>query len=120
MRESPTLRRLAAAALGAAAIFSSVSSAGATTQTVTYEHVTATLTSHETSPLRQNSHLKIFLNGTVVYNAAVTSKWCGTECVPNVIAGARTVVHIVHFEPQGLPSVLLDLYSGGAHCCAIE
>ncbi len=30
------------------------------------------------------------------------------------------MVHIVRLEPNGSPSVVLDLYSGGAHCCAIE
>lgn len=120
MRGRIKLRQLAAATVGAVAMFAPISSAGAATQKVAHEHVTATLTYHGTSPVRQNPHLVITLDGTVVYDHAVTSKWCGKECAPNVIAGTRKVVHLVHFQPQGPPSVLLDLYSGGAHCCAIE
>jgi len=114
------LRWVAAIVVVVASLFSSISTAAAATQTVTKENVTATFTYHGTAPLTQNSHLKISLNGKVVYDQAVISKWCGKVCSPNVIAGARTVVHVVHLQKKGLPSVVLDLYSGGAHCCAIE
>lgn len=113
-------RRLAASAAVVVSLFVSISTAGAATQTVTMENLTATFTYHGTSPLSQNPHLKITQNGKVVYDQLVSSAWCGKECSPNVIAGAREVVHIVHLQQNGFPSVVLDLYSGGAHCCAIE
>lgn len=114
------LRRLAATVVVVVSLLASISTAGAATQTVTKENVTATFTYHGTSPFSQNPHLKISLNGNVVYDQPVISEWCGKECSHNVIVGARKVVHIVHLQPNGLPSVVLDLYSGGAHCCAIE
>lgn len=114
------LRQLVATAVVVVSLFASISTVGAATQTVTKENVTATFTYHGTSPLSQNPHLRVSLNGKVVYDQPVTSEWCGKECSPNVIVGARKVVHIVHLQPKGLPSVVLDLYSGGAHCCAIE
>ena len=104
----------------AASFFASVSVAGATTQRAASDGLDATFTYHGTSPVSENPHLDIVFDGKVVYDRAVTSKWCGKECSANVIAGARNVVHIVHLQPNGLPSVVLDLYSGGAHCCAIE
>jgi len=94
--------------------------AGATTQRTTLDGVSATFTYHGTSPLSEHPHLEILVGSKVVYDQTVRSKWCGTECSANVIAGARNVVHIVHLQPTGSPSVVLDLYSGGAHCCAIE
>lgn len=30
------------------------------------------------------------------------------------------VVHVVKLQPNGVSSVVLDLFSGGAHCCIIE
>jgi hypothetical protein len=114
------VRRLAASAVVVISLFASISTAGAATQTVTKENVTATFTYRGTSPFSQHPHLKISLNGKVVYDQSVSSAWCGRECSANVIAGTRKVVHIVHLEKGGLPSVVLDLYSGGAHCCAIE
>jgi hypothetical protein len=114
------VRRLAATAAVVISSFTSIAVAGAATQTVTKENVTATLTYHGIYPLSQHPHLKISLDGKVVYDQSVTSAWCGKECSPNVIAGVKKVVHIVHLEKSGPPSVVLDLYSGGAHCCAIE
>lgn len=114
------LRRLAASAVVVVSLSASISTAGAATQTVTKEDVTATFTYHGTSPFSQNPHLKISQNGKVVYDQWVRSAWCGKECSANVIAGSRKVVHVVHLSKSGLPSVVLDLYSGGAHCCAVE
>ena len=115
-----TSRRLAATVAVVVSLFASISIAGAATQTVTVENLTATFTYHGTSPLSPNPHLKITQNGKVVYDRPVRSAWCAKECSPNVIARARKVVHIVHLQRGGFPSVVLDLYSGGAHCCAIE
>jgi hypothetical protein len=103
-----------------ASLFASITTAGATTQSSTVGDVTATFTFHGTSPLSQNPHLEIVVKGKMIYDAAVSSKWCGKECSANVIAGARKVIHIVRLQPSGSPSVVLDLYSGGAHCCFIE
>jgi hypothetical protein len=93
--------------------------AGATTQIVRSAGLTATFSYHGTSPMSHHPHLIISDDGKVVYNRAVTSAWCGKECSPNTIAENRTVVHIVRLG-SGPPSVVLDLYSGGAHCCFIE
>ncbi len=101
-------------------LFALVSSAGAATETVTAAGLTVTYSYHGSSPLTLSSHLKIERGGRVLYDAAVTSKWCGSECSPNVIASAKKVVHIVNLQPGGSPSVVLDLYTGGAHCCSVE
>jgi hypothetical protein len=114
------LRRLGATVVLTVSLFGLIPGAGAATQTVKEEGLAATFTYHGTSPLSQNPHLEITQDGKVVFDQPVSSLWCGKECSPNVIAGARNVVHIVRLQRLGPPSVVLDLYSGGAHCCAIE
>jgi len=94
--------------------------AGAATQTVRLRDVGVTYTYHGTPPLSSHSRLKITQGSDVVYDRAVTSKWCADECSPSIIARDRKVVHIVHLTRSGPPSVVLDLYSGGAHCCFVE
>jgi hypothetical protein len=114
-------RRVAVVSVVAAvSLFVSNAIAGATTQRATLGDVTATFSYHGTTPLSQHPHLEIAVNGKTVYNQPVSSKWCAEECEPNVIARARKVVHVLHLQASGSPSVVLDLYSGGAHCCAIE
>ena len=98
----------------------SASAAGAATQSVSADSLTATVTYHGVTPRTKNMHLQIWRNGHLVYNSTVSSKWCGTECDPGIIAGAKKVVHIVRLSPGAAPSVVLDLYSGGAHCCSVE
>jgi hypothetical protein len=116
-----TVRRLFAVTTAiVVSLFALMSAAGAATQTVTTGELTATFTYHGTASLSQDPYLKISLRGKLIYSEPVRSAWCGDECSPNVIAGARNVVHIVHLVQNGRPSVVLDLYSGGAHCCAIE
>jgi hypothetical protein len=50
----------------------------------------------------------------------VSSKWCGHQCWPNSVSSRQSVVHVVRLSPGGPLDIVLDLYSGGAHCCAIE
>jgi len=115
------LRRvIAIAATAAVSLFTLTLPAGAAHQSITSGDVTASYTYRGTPPLSSSSHLRITLGGNVVYNQSVTSKWCGDTCSPNIIARDRKVVHIVHLSDSGAPSVVLDLYSGGAHCCFVE
>jgi len=117
-----TLRRLASAATAIvfAVSFSSISTAGASTETVTSGGLTATFTYHGIYPQSRTSHLTISMSGQVLYDQVVRSAWCGNECSPNVIAGTRSVLHVVRPQAKGQLAVVLDLYSGGAHCCSVE
>jgi len=116
-----TLRQIIAiAATLAVSIFTLTLPAGAATQTVSSRGVVVTYTYRGTPPLSSHSRLKISTGGEVVYDQVVRSKWCGSECSPNIVARDRKVVHIVHLSRSGSPSVVLDLYSGGAHCCFVE
>jgi hypothetical protein len=98
-----------------------------TTQTASSGSVTATFTFTYLPPITYPSkHLTISRAGQVVYDQAVLSKLCGTSgavqkyCGPGGGATGKSSVHVVDLEHNGEPDVVLDLYTGGAHCCFIE
>jgi hypothetical protein len=64
--------------------------------------------------------LSISQDGVVLYDQPVVTKFCGTQCQPASTLGSRPSVHVVDLEHDGQPDVILDLFSGGAHCCSIE
>jgi len=92
----------------------------ATTQTAQSGGVSATFTFSGSYPNYTGLHLAIAQAGTVYYNQRVASKLCGAYCAPGSPSGKESSVHVLDLEHDGQPDVLLDLYSGGAHCCFIE
>lgn len=92
----------------------------ATTQTASSGDVTGTFTFSGTYPNFTGLQLSIAQGGTVLYDEPVVSKQCGMFCAPGTTSGPGTSVHVVDLEHDGQPDVVLDLYSGGAHCCYIE
>ena len=95
-------------------------SALATTQTAQSGNVSATFTFSGSYPNFTGLHLSIAQGGTVYYDEPVVSKLCGTYCAPGSLSGKASSVHVLDLEHDGQPDVVLDLYSGGAHCCSIE
>jgi hypothetical protein len=92
--------------------------AGAATQSASAGGVTATFTFQGTFPNYTGVHLTI-QHGTVgVYDAAVTDPACGSGCGPGAPSGPS--VHVLDLSHNGTRDVVLDLFSGGAHCCTIE
>ncbi len=57
--------------------------------------------------------LEITRDGTLRYDAAVDSPICGTACWP---AGPKAL-NLVDLAGNGEPDVLVNVYSGGEHCC---
>jgi hypothetical protein len=115
-----TLRQIAIAVTTAFSLVTLTLPAGAATEIVHSGELSVSYTFHGTRPLSSHSRLEISEGGTVIYNQSVRSKWCGDQCSPSIIARDRKVVHVVRLSPSESPSVVLDLYSGGAHCCFVE
>ena len=93
----------------------------ATTQTAQSGNVTATFTFSGTYPNFTGLQLSIAQGGTVFYDEPVDSKLCGTYCAPGSPSGTGSHrCTSLDLEHDGQPDVVLDLYSGGAHCCSIE
>ena len=92
----------------------------AATQTAQSGAVSATFTFTGSYPNYAGLHLSIAQGGTVFYNQPVVSGVCGKYCAPGSPSGKGSSVHVLDLEHNGQPDVVLDLYSGGAHCCSIE
>ena len=92
----------------------------ATTQSAQSGNVTATFTFSGSYPNFSGLQLTIAQGTAVVYDEPVVSKLCGAYCAPASPSGKTSSVHVLDLEHDGQPDVLLDLYSGGAHCCWIE
>lgn len=63
--------------------------------------------------------LKISVKGRVVYDEPVSSRFCGHRCAPLSSVDRRDSVRVAELEGAGSPSVVLGLYTGGAHCCTV-
>src|ERR1700684_1722859 len=108
---------LTACVLALAAVF--VSSASAATQTATSGDVTATYTFSGTYPNYGHESLSIAQSGQVLYNQPVTASPCGAQCAPGSTLAKQPSVQVLDLEHDGQPDVLLNLFSGGAHCCSL-
>jgi hypothetical protein len=95
------------------------SAALAITQTAHFGDVVATFTYKGKYPNYRGEAVTIAQAGTVFYDQPVVSKVCQMECAP-LATGKQSSVHVVDLEHNGQPDVVLDLFSGGAHCCSIE
>lgn len=114
------MRRILITALVLAASALLAPAALATTQTATGGAVTATFTFSGQFPTFSGLHLTIAQSGSVLYDQPVSSKWCGSICAPLATAAKTPSVHVIDLDHTGQPNVVLDLYTGGAHCCTIE
>jgi hypothetical protein len=93
--------------------------ASANTQSAHAGGVSATFTFAGRFPNYKNERLVIKRSGKVAYDQPVASKFC-TPCAPASALTRRSSVHVADLEHTGQPDVVLDLYSGGAHCCTVE
>jgi hypothetical protein len=91
----------------------------ATTETASSGAVAATFKFQGKVPHFHGLQLTISRGGAVVYDQAVVAKFCGKLCWPGGAIHSSSV-HVVDLEGTGDPDVVLDLYSGGAHCCTVE
>lgn len=94
----------------------------ATVQTASAGGVTATFSFEGKVPNFTNLRLQIVRNGTTAYDRPVAvslPQSCADQCWPQSPDRKHPSVHVLTLEPGQPPDVLLDLYSGGAHCCSI-
>ncbi len=94
--------------------------AAAQTETASSGMVVAQL-SYSGGPTTTFTNLRLSISraGTVVYDQPVSAPGCGTLCQP-ANQGAEPSVRVLELDTSGEPEVLVDLYSGGAHCCSIS
>ncbi len=119
-RHSIALRITVFIVMLAAGPLAVMSPLGAAIETASSNKLTAVFSYTGTYPQSRDPHLQISQSGKVIYSREVTSSWCGNECWPDLIDAGQTTLHVVRLQPHRPPSVVLDLYSGGAHCCSVE
>ena len=97
--------------------------ASAATESASSGPVTATLSYHVGSSGTSFSHLSLRIQrtGAPTFNEAVTSPACGSGCWPGgrFYNPPRDSVAVSDLDGDGSPEVVLELYSGGAHCCTV-
>jgi hypothetical protein len=101
------LLAVAGGAYAASKMVTVQASAAGVTATVSYDENTSGVAPYS------NLHLMIARDGKVLYDAAVTPPQCARYCAPAETHPAK----ILDLESDGQPDVLLDVYTGGAHCC---
>ncbi len=94
--------------------------APAATQMARSGNVTAIFTYTGHMPNYRGERLSIAQGGHVYYDRPVVSKSCPSRCWPMSIQARHPAVHVVDLEGNSRPDVVLDLYTGGAHCCTVE
>lgn len=113
-------RRLAVVGV-IAGVLALAPAAAASTESASSGNVTATLTyKGKYLPNYTAERLTISQAGVAVYDQPVTGVLCGAACAPGAEGGLASSVHVLDLEHNGQPDVVLDLFSGGAHCCSIE
>lgn len=103
------------AVLALAALLCAAPAAMAKTETRSSGDVTATVTYHGKTPPFKPAHLTISQAGVTVFDAGVKMpcKPCGLQAPFN-----KGVLRLRDVDGDGEPEVLLDVFSGGAHCCS--
>jgi hypothetical protein len=65
-------------------------------------------------------HLTIVRAGVTAFDAPITYGSCrGDSCLAPARPGDGSSVRVLDLDGDGEPEVLLDVYTGGAHCCTI-
>jgi hypothetical protein len=103
-----------------AAILAAPASAPARTQRAQAGAVSAAYSYSGRYPNYAHERLTISRAGTTVYDRPVTSRFCGSGCAPGAPERHLSSVHVEDLDASGEPEVVLDLYTGGAHCCSVE
>jgi hypothetical protein len=112
-------RRLVTACVLMTSLAAAPAAIGAT-QTASSGDVTATFAFKGRYPNYSGETITIAQAGKVLYDQPVVSRFCARLCAPGSTTAKQPSVHVLDLEHDGQPDVVLDLFSGGAHCCSIE
>jgi hypothetical protein len=92
----------------------------ATMQTAHSGDVSASFSFQGNFPSYTGETLTISRAGQVLYDQPVASKQCVSTCAPVSQSAGQSSVRVLDLEHNGQPDVVLELFSGGAHCCGID
>ena len=105
-----------------AALFALAPAAHAKTETATSGAITATLSYNHVQDSFEYTNMALTISraGVQVLAADPTFGDCDSPyCAPGGLGG-RDSVAVRDLDGDGEPEVILDLYTGGAHCCFVS
>lgn len=105
-----------AALLAALALPASVA---AKTIRATGHGVAAKVTYQGALPTMRKLRLSISSHGKTAYSRAVRAPGCGGHCSVVPPSKHDSPLHVLDVDGNGRPEVVLDVYTGGAHCCSV-
>lgn len=112
-------RLLLAALLSMGAACAAPAAALAHTETASSGSVTAALSYDGAAASGfTNLRLSIRRGAATAYDRPVSATSCGNACLPDGMGRVPSVT-VADLDRDGEPEVLLDLYTGGAHCCSL-
>jgi hypothetical protein len=109
------------AAVAAAVVLPAAAQARDVTQTAQADGVHATLSYRVVKDVYSHVLLTIARQGSPAFVAPLREVSCGSRCA-TWVPGFTTVpgpVRVRDLDGDGEPEVILDLYTGGAHCCVL-
>jgi hypothetical protein len=109
------------AALAAAAVVPGAAHARDVTQTAKSGDVSATLTYHVAKDVYSQVRLRIARSGAVVADQRLREVGCGKGCAAwaSGLFAVPGPVQVRDLDGDGEPEVIVDFYTGGAHCCVV-
>jgi hypothetical protein len=90
--------------------------ANATTEHASSGDLDATLTYVRRADVGYRIRLTVTVAGATVYDRPVVGLGCGDHCFPESFGGRRAL-GLANLTGSKEPEVVVELYSGGAHCC---
>jgi hypothetical protein len=110
-------------AVTAAVACAAPAAAGAATETESSGPVSATLSYVHNKRDNTYGDLKLVIQrgGGVAFDQAITSQDCEYGCVPvgALFDDGGKSIKVTDLDGDGEPEVLVDLFTGGAHCCLV-
>jgi hypothetical protein len=91
-----------------------IARSGMVTASVDFHQSTDRLGNQSTSAAR----LQITRSGVSFYSQPVSSRFCASGCGVDLLARGGPLA-VRDLDGDGAPEVILDLYTGGAHCCSV-
>jgi hypothetical protein len=116
----PRLAVLAPLVAALAAALPSAAAAAPTTETASAGAVSASFSYEKVDTFQyEGMTLTITRAGVVAFNAVAVPKSCAVPyCAPGGMVDAKSL-KVVDLDGDGEPEVIVDLYTGGAHCCLL-
>lgn len=114
------LRSIVLSTLVAVVVVAAPATAGAETETASLGTVSATFSYTKVDDFQYDGlNVQITRGGAVAFDGVADAPDCEKPyCAPGTSVDQKSL-HVVDLDADGEPEVMVDLYTGGAHCCLI-